>query len=341
MWGWGDNSSGQLGTGGTGSGSVPTQVSGGRTWAAVAAGSNFAIAIATDGSLWAWGDNSSNQLGDGTSSAQSVPEQIVSSGFAVPSHGNLHRAAGRSNECRGRFQDIRELHPGYGPVVPHDFDLYSQSFRRRHGGLRSLDLHCHLHPEQEPGFFYHLHGHYRDDCKKYSRPEFGSRLHVDFSDGVETRSLVLHSDGGLRFLSRPARRGFKGFQGRLPAYQWAGQGFCRPLLPLFAAYGAPYRRPSCAPGRRAVCPDAHCRRRHASVCGLSYPFGLPCRNLHRRKETQAHKSSYSVMDSCLDIMVLRSGPSRSPSSRRNLCLQGGSSPSLHLQGRARRYRPAP
>ncbi len=83
MWGWGDNSSGQLGNGGTISSNVPTQVSGSETWAAVAAGADFAVAIATDGSLWAWGDDSSGQLGDGGSSTQYAPKEIASSGFSV------------------------------------------------------------------------------------------------------------------------------------------------------------------------------------------------------------------------------------------------------------------
>jgi hypothetical protein len=61
---------------------VPTQAGTGTSWDAVAAGSDFAVALQSGGTLWAWGDNSSGQLGNGTTTGTSTPEQILS-GFTV------------------------------------------------------------------------------------------------------------------------------------------------------------------------------------------------------------------------------------------------------------------
>src|SRR5205823_2420749 len=83
VWGFGDNSSGQLGysstdlCGGqpcsltpkqTGVGALPSVL-------AVASGSAnaHALAVGTDGHLWAWGTNANGQLGDGTQSGRSTP----------------------------------------------------------------------------------------------------------------------------------------------------------------------------------------------------------------------------------------------------------------------------
>lgn len=61
---WGNNSSGELGTGEVGDALVPRQVMPGTTWAQIASAytSNCAIA-ATDRSIWCWGVNTSGSLG--------------------------------------------------------------------------------------------------------------------------------------------------------------------------------------------------------------------------------------------------------------------------------------
>ncbi|MGD0658739.1 MAG: CFI-box-CTERM domain-containing protein [Syntrophorhabdales bacterium] len=77
LWAWGDNASGQLGIGSTGgSSTAPLQEGRAFTWTAVAAGSNFAAGIESDGTLWAWGDNASGQLGIGPGGTSGIPIQI-------------------------------------------------------------------------------------------------------------------------------------------------------------------------------------------------------------------------------------------------------------------------
>ncbi len=77
LWTWGDNSIGQLGLGTTGGNvTAPAQLGSATTWSAVAAGSDFVVALMSDGSLWAWGDNSKGQLGDGTTTSRIAPEHI-------------------------------------------------------------------------------------------------------------------------------------------------------------------------------------------------------------------------------------------------------------------------
>ena len=84
LYSWGDNANGRLGIGiSVGSANTPTLVSSSEMWSAVTAGSNFAVATASDGSLWAWGNNDSGQLGNGSTTSQVSPEQIISSGLAV------------------------------------------------------------------------------------------------------------------------------------------------------------------------------------------------------------------------------------------------------------------
>jgi alpha-tubulin suppressor-like RCC1 family protein len=112
---WGDNSSGELGNGGTTNSDTPTPVSlpAGVTPIAVAGGGGggdpappqwASYAIGSDGKLYAWGDNSSGELGNGTTInsespvAVSLPSDVTptsvsaaqGSAYAIGSDGKLY-----------------------------------------------------------------------------------------------------------------------------------------------------------------------------------------------------------------------------------------------------------
>jgi alpha-tubulin suppressor-like RCC1 family protein len=76
VWGWGDNTLGQLGTGGTGGGATPVQAVGIEGVVSVAAGAHHSLALKQDGTVWAWGMNYSGQLGDGTMESRFTPVQV-------------------------------------------------------------------------------------------------------------------------------------------------------------------------------------------------------------------------------------------------------------------------
>ncbi len=78
VWGWGDNSNGQLGLGDNIERNVPTQVGPDTDWTAPAAGFSHTLALKDDGSLWAWGANASGQLGLGDNIDRSVPTPVGS-----------------------------------------------------------------------------------------------------------------------------------------------------------------------------------------------------------------------------------------------------------------------
>jgi hypothetical protein len=75
VWAWGDDTRGQVGDGsaapppgdplGQGARPTPVQVTGlsGKTITAVAAGAEFSLALAGDGTVWGWGSNEHGQLG--------------------------------------------------------------------------------------------------------------------------------------------------------------------------------------------------------------------------------------------------------------------------------------
>ena len=76
LWSWGRNDFGQLGLGNITNYSSPMQVGALITWATVAGGSNFSLALKTDGTLWSWGLNTYGQLGLGDVTNRSSPNQI-------------------------------------------------------------------------------------------------------------------------------------------------------------------------------------------------------------------------------------------------------------------------
>ncbi|KJR44858.1 BNR repeat domain protein [Desulfosporosinus sp. I2] len=78
VWAVGLNTSGQLGDGTKTNKSVPVQVQGlsSQMIIAVAAGSNSAYFLESDGTVWSVGLNTSGQLGDGTLISKSVPVQV-------------------------------------------------------------------------------------------------------------------------------------------------------------------------------------------------------------------------------------------------------------------------
>ena len=82
---WGSNIYGQLGVGTVSSSLVPVAVStdgtlSGKTVIAVAAGSQHALALCSDGTVDAWGDNSGGQLGNNSGTNSYVPVEVSRSG---------------------------------------------------------------------------------------------------------------------------------------------------------------------------------------------------------------------------------------------------------------------
>jgi alpha-tubulin suppressor-like RCC1 family protein len=75
VWAWGDNTTGQIGTGSTGAApvSTPTVVSGLPEIVSLAAGHHHALAIGKSGMVWSWGDNGQGQLGQDPLAASVVP----------------------------------------------------------------------------------------------------------------------------------------------------------------------------------------------------------------------------------------------------------------------------
>ena len=100
LWCWGDNASGELGTGNQTGQDRPRQVTtparGG--WASVTAGDSHTCAIRTGGTLWCWGDNSSGELGTGDTNGQVRPRQVT-----TPAPGGWARiTAGMGYTCATR-----------------------------------------------------------------------------------------------------------------------------------------------------------------------------------------------------------------------------------------------
>ena len=107
LYAWGDNSSGELGNGGTTQSDTPVVVSlpAGVTPTAVSAAQGTAYAIGSDGNLYAWGTNVYGNLGDGSTITNSDTPVVVSlpsgvtplaiaggyeSAYAIGSDGNLY-----------------------------------------------------------------------------------------------------------------------------------------------------------------------------------------------------------------------------------------------------------
>lgn len=87
LWGWGLNTSGQLGDSTIVSKSSPVQIGSESNWTSVDAGALHTVARKDDSTIYVWGNNGTGRLGDGTTANKSSPVQlggswsIVKAGF--------------------------------------------------------------------------------------------------------------------------------------------------------------------------------------------------------------------------------------------------------------------
>ena len=77
VWGWGNNSSGEIHGTYKGKVYVPTKISGLSDVTDIAAGTGFSAVIKNDGTLWTWGNDTDGKLGDRGGSAANRPAQVV------------------------------------------------------------------------------------------------------------------------------------------------------------------------------------------------------------------------------------------------------------------------
>jgi alpha-tubulin suppressor-like RCC1 family protein len=77
LWGWGRNTSGELGDNTQINRSTPvTTFAGGTNWKQVAGGGSHTAAIKTDGTLWTWGDGANGNLGDNNAANRFTPPHV-------------------------------------------------------------------------------------------------------------------------------------------------------------------------------------------------------------------------------------------------------------------------
>ena len=76
LWGWGSNSSSQLGLDGAGARVTPERIGTDNDWKMVTMGVSHTMAIKADGSLWGWGQNYNGQLGTGDTESRPKPVRI-------------------------------------------------------------------------------------------------------------------------------------------------------------------------------------------------------------------------------------------------------------------------
>jgi hypothetical protein len=94
VWGWGNNTYGQLGIGDDYNGKLrPVQVPGLSGVVAVTAGAQFSMALKSDGTVWAWGSNFDSELGDGTNMQRRRPVKLGLSGVTSIKSGFKHTVA--------------------------------------------------------------------------------------------------------------------------------------------------------------------------------------------------------------------------------------------------------
>ncbi|HEX8440337.1 MAG TPA: RCC1 repeat-containing protein, partial [Archangium sp.] len=98
LWGWGDNSLGQLGEGPSTSRSTPFQVPGLTGVTALASGSQHTLALLDDGTVQALGANAVGQLGNGKTTHRFTPVQVPAlTGVTALLAGNQHSLALRQD----------------------------------------------------------------------------------------------------------------------------------------------------------------------------------------------------------------------------------------------------
>lgn len=98
LWGWGMNTSGQIGDGTTGIQRSPVKVGTDNSWVNVSVGGAFSVGLKADGTLWTWGENNNGQLGDGTSNDRIVPGQVgTDANWIAISAGNRYALAIKSD----------------------------------------------------------------------------------------------------------------------------------------------------------------------------------------------------------------------------------------------------
>ncbi|MCF7826663.1 MAG: choice-of-anchor D domain-containing protein [Candidatus Marinimicrobia bacterium] len=85
LYAWGAGNVGQLGNGSYAHSYVPVEVTmtgvlAGKNVTDISAGSNYALALTTDGKLYTWGRNNEGQLGNGSTDSSSVPVEVDMNG---------------------------------------------------------------------------------------------------------------------------------------------------------------------------------------------------------------------------------------------------------------------
>ncbi len=91
---WGENESGQLGTGDTSERTVPVAVKRLKNVKSVSAGADHSLALLSNGTVMAWGNNELGQLGTGNTKSSNVPVAVkgLSGVTAVAAGGNFSLA---------------------------------------------------------------------------------------------------------------------------------------------------------------------------------------------------------------------------------------------------------